>query len=90
MSDPIVNKVAASGLITINPEEYFPKGEMVVFDLKDYLFMGLILNVLIKDTIVFGGIRMPGRVPWELFDQMVVFAGWSYHLRSWVGSPPGK
>jgi|SRR5690606_32981055 len=44
MSDPIVNKVAASGLITINPEEYFPKGEMVVFDLKDYLFMGLILK----------------------------------------------
>jgi hypothetical protein len=44
MSDPIVNKVAASGLITINPEDYLPREEMAVFDLKDYLFMGLILK----------------------------------------------
>lgn len=44
MSEPIINKVAASGLITINPEDYFPREEMTVFDLKDYLFMGLILK----------------------------------------------
>jgi hypothetical protein len=44
MADPIVNKVAASGLITLDPEKYFPKGETAVFDLKDYLFMGLILK----------------------------------------------
>jgi hypothetical protein len=44
MSDVIVNKVAQSGLITLNLEDYFPQGEMVTFDLKDYLFMGLILK----------------------------------------------
>lgn len=44
MEDVIVNKVAESGLITIDLEEYFPKGETAVFDLKDYLFMGLILK----------------------------------------------
>lgn len=44
MEDAIVNKVAESGLITIDLEEYFPKGETAVFDLKDYLFMGLILK----------------------------------------------
>jgi hypothetical protein len=44
MSDMIVNKVASSGLITLNLEEYLPKGEVVVFDLKDHLFMGLILK----------------------------------------------
>lgn len=44
MSDVIVNKVANSGLVTVNLEEYLPKEELLVFDLKDYLFMGLILK----------------------------------------------
>lgn len=43
MSDMIVNKVANSGIITLNLEAYLP-GKVVVFDLKDYLFMGLILK----------------------------------------------
>ena len=40
----MINKVAESGIITLNLEDYFPKGETVIFDLKDYLFMGLILK----------------------------------------------
>ena len=44
MSEVIVNKVAESGLITLNLEAYLPKGGMVTFDLKDHLFMGLILK----------------------------------------------
>ena len=45
MSDEIVNKVAESGLITIDLEKYLPKKEeTAVFDLKDFLFMGLILK----------------------------------------------
>ena len=44
MSEPIVNKVAESGLITIDLENFLPDGEVVVFDLKDHLFMGLILK----------------------------------------------
>jgi hypothetical protein len=44
MNDPIVNKVAESGLITIDPVTYFPKEDMKLFDLKDFLFMGLILK----------------------------------------------
>lgn len=40
----LVNRVAASGLITINLEDYFPKNEIVHFDIKDYLFHGLILK----------------------------------------------
>ena len=44
MNDPIINKVAASALITINPEDYYPKGETSLFDLKDYLFMGMIIK----------------------------------------------
>ena len=44
MSEPIVNKVAESGLITIDLEKYYPKDEMAIFDLKDHLFMGMILK----------------------------------------------
>jgi hypothetical protein len=40
----LVNKVEESGIITLNLEDYYPQGETVVFDLKDYLFMGLILK----------------------------------------------
>ncbi|MCU0346156.1 MAG: DUF2480 family protein [Saprospiraceae bacterium] len=41
---PLVNRVASSGLVTLKLEEFFPKEEMASFDLKDYLFMGLILK----------------------------------------------
>ena len=44
MDEPIINKVAESGLITIDPANFLAKGEITVFDLKGYLFMGLILK----------------------------------------------
>jgi hypothetical protein len=44
MENAIINKVAESGLITFDLEEYYPKGEIAVFDMKDHLFMGLILK----------------------------------------------
>jgi hypothetical protein len=44
MQETIVNRVAESGIITINLEDYYPKEEIVVFDLKDHLFRGLILK----------------------------------------------
>ena len=42
--EEIENKVAQSGLITINPEEFYPKGERALFDISDYLFEGLLLK----------------------------------------------
>jgi Protein of unknown function (DUF2480) len=44
MSESIVNKVTESGLISIDLENYYPKGETAVFDMKDHLFMGMILK----------------------------------------------
>lgn len=41
---PLVNRVAESGLITLNLEDFFPKEDIAVFDIKDYLFMGMILK----------------------------------------------
>lgn len=40
----IINKVADSGIITINLEDYLPQEPILVFDIKDYLFRGLILK----------------------------------------------
>ena len=44
MSEAIVNKASESGLSTPDLEQYNPREEVMVFDLKDYLFMGLILK----------------------------------------------
>ena len=44
MQDQIINKVAQSGLITFNLENYYPQGERVLIDIKDVLFMGMILK----------------------------------------------
>jgi Protein of unknown function (DUF2480) len=39
-----INKVAESGLITLDLEQFYPKEPIKVFDLKGYLFMELILK----------------------------------------------
>lgn len=44
MENEIINKVAQSGLITIDLEEFYPKGERVLFDIKDLLFQQMILK----------------------------------------------
>ena len=40
----LINKVAQSALVTLNLEELIHPGERVVYDIKDNLFMGLILR----------------------------------------------
>lgn len=44
MSDEIINRVANSKLVTIDLEDYYPKGERVLFDIKDWLLEGLVLR----------------------------------------------
>ena len=44
MSDEIVNKVANSGLITIDLEEFYGDNERVLLDVKPLLFQELILK----------------------------------------------
>lgn len=40
----IINKVALSGIITIDLEEFYPQGNRSVLDIKEHLFQGLILK----------------------------------------------
>ena len=44
MIDPIVNRVANSRLVTINLEDFYPLGERVLFDIKDWLHEGVVLK----------------------------------------------
>ena len=39
-----VNKIAESGLITLDLEQWYPKGDTTTLDLKEYLFMGMIVK----------------------------------------------
>lgn len=44
IQENIVNKVAQSGLVTVDLAKYAPVGEIVQYDIKDNLFHGLILK----------------------------------------------
>ena len=44
IQENIINKVAQSGLVTLDPASFYPEGERVVYDIRDNLYMGLILR----------------------------------------------
>lgn len=44
MESELVNKVANSSLLSIDLEKYYPVGDFITFDIKDYLFQGLMLK----------------------------------------------
>ena len=50
MAGELVNRVAESTLVTLDLEEFYPAEEKASFDVKDFLFMGLIL----KEKDLFG------------------------------------
>ncbi len=44
MAEEIVNRVANSGLITIDLEDYYQQGDRTLFDIKEHLWQGLVLK----------------------------------------------
>lgn len=38
MAEEIINRVANSNLTTIDLEDFYPKGNRIVFDIKDWLY----------------------------------------------------
>jgi hypothetical protein len=44
MPEEIINRVANSSLMTLDLEDYYPEGKRVLFDIKDWLFEGLVLR----------------------------------------------
>lgn len=44
MEEKIINRVANSQLVTVDLEDYYPKGNRILFDIKDWLLEGLVLR----------------------------------------------
>ncbi|OBQ57200.1 DUF2480 family protein [Tamlana sp. s12] len=84
MADEIINRVANSKLITINLEDYYPKENRVLFDIKDWLYEGFVLREKdFRDQVA--------SFDWSQFqDQYIaltcssdaIIPGWAYMLLS--------
>ena len=44
MSEEIINRVANSKLVTIDLEDFYPKGERILFDISQWLLEGIVLR----------------------------------------------
>lgn len=44
MAEEIINRVANSKLVTIDLEDFYPQGNRIVLDIKDWLFQEIILK----------------------------------------------
>lgn len=44
MAEDIINRVALSKLIVVDLEDYYPEGERLLFDIKDWLYEGFVLR----------------------------------------------
>jgi len=44
MSEEIINRVSKSKLVVIDLEDYYPTGKRILFDIKEWLFEGLVLR----------------------------------------------
>jgi hypothetical protein len=82
MSDEIVNKVTSSGLVTLDLETYYPKEEIVVFDLKPHLFMELIIKEKdFRDTLLkYDWSQYQGKVVAVTCTADAIIPMWAYML----------
>ncbi|HTQ63614.1 MAG TPA: DUF2480 family protein [Puia sp.] len=92
MPEEIINKIAASSLQTIDLGEFYPKEEILQFDLKPYLFMELILKEKeFRDALQ--------RVDWIIYKDKIVAVNcsadaiipvWAYMLVATYLQPVAK
>lgn len=88
----LINKVAQSGIVSFDLEEFFPQEEIVVFDLKDFLFKGLILREKdFRDALA--------QIDWKTFSLKyltitctadAIIPQWAYMLVSVYAQPHAK
>src|SRR5690349_10231228 len=85
----IINKVANSGLITIDLEDFYPRQHVAEIDIKDFLFEGIILKE--KDFR-----KSLDEIDWTAFkDQIIavfcseeaIIPKWAYMLVSMHAAP---
>ncbi len=89
MSEPIVNRVANSKLISLDLEEYYDHGERLVYDLKQNLFQNLILKEKDFRTFVkeFNWQQYGGKNIALICSTDAVIPTWAYMLLATVISP---
>ena len=75
----LINRVEQSGLVTIYPEKYLPEQEVVEFDLKQFLFMELILKELdFRDSLK--------KMDWTIYNKknVAVFCSLDVIIPTWA------
>ena len=82
MKDEIVNRVAQSKLITFDLEELYPEGKRVLFDIKDWLYEGLILKEKEFRTLVenFNWVQYQDNYVALTCSTDAIIPGWAYML----------
>jgi hypothetical protein len=92
MESELVNKVANSNLLTIDLEKFYPTEDFIVFDIKDYLFQGLILRE--KDFRI-----ALKEIDWKAYERKIlliicsvdaILPLWSYMLIAAYAAPYAK
>jgi hypothetical protein len=84
MPDEIINRVANSKLITIDLEDYYPKGQRVLFDIKDWLFEGFVLRekAFRKQAAEFNWSKYQDQYVALTCSTDAIIPGWAYMLLS--------
>jgi len=92
LKDEIINRVANSKLITIDLEDYYPEGKRVLFDIKDWLFEGLVLREKDFRTKVsqFDWSQYKGNYIALTCSSDAIIPGWAYMLLSIYLEPFAK
>lgn len=92
MKDDIINRVANSKLVTLDLEDYYPKGTRVLFDIKDWLFEGFVLRE--KDfraqVTAFDWSQYEGQFVALTCSTDAIVPGWAYMLLSIKLAPYAK
>ncbi|MCC8359338.1 DUF2480 family protein [Salinimicrobium sediminilitoris] len=92
MAEEIVNRIANSKLVTIDLEDYYPVGERVVFDIKDWLLEGFVLRE--KDfratAKAYDWARFEGKYMALTCSSDAIIPGWAYMLLNTYLAPVAK
>lgn len=92
MAEEIINRVANSKLVTINLEEFYPQGERVLFDIKDWLLEGFVLRE--KDfreaAKNHDWLQYEGKFVALTCSSDAIIPGWAYMLLSTYLAPVAK
>lgn len=92
MAEEIVNRVANSKLVTFDLEDFYPQGERVLFDIKDWLLEGYVLRekdfrATAKDH---DWTRYSGKYVALTCSTDAIIPGWAYMLLSTYLAPVAK